>query len=139
MIHFKKCYRRARCWDISSNLFEDVESNQTTFYYKQIRWASTQSMNCLSWTDYRKILHHRRLISCSLIQIRCQNIKIQSKLHIFLWRTLYYVCTYEWEMKWTIYKLAVKELYFVRYQIKPLCGTKTNSSILTAITMSIST
>ena len=40
-------------WAPLQKNFLKIESNETTFYYKQIRWASTQSMKHLFWTDYR--------------------------------------------------------------------------------------
>ena len=40
------------CLETSSKFFKEIESIQKTFYYKQIRRASTQSTKSLSWTDY---------------------------------------------------------------------------------------
>ena len=73
-IRFRQCapylfvIKSCPIWYISKYIFKEVsghvfkifwrdwviESNQTTSNYKQIRWASTQSMKHLFWTDYRR-------------------------------------------------------------------------------------
>ena len=55
LIHFKKYFRRC-VWIPLQKFCNEIVSNQTTFHYKQIRWASTQSTKPLSWTDYRHFL-----------------------------------------------------------------------------------
>ena len=53
LVHFKKIFSKW-CLGTSVRIFEKIQPNRTTFYYKQIKWVSTQSKKCLFWTDYNE-------------------------------------------------------------------------------------
>ena len=46
-------------------IFEKIQPNRTTFYYKQIKWVSTQSKKCLFWTDYRSAVFLKAILALS--------------------------------------------------------------------------